>query len=156
MSRNPELWLIGSKGWVVWATKSLNDLLEKPDITVVALVDAIDKFDNRLPSFDDIQSELQLSIETEEALVECLNKAADFREKVRVSRVNAARKSLNLHKVIGVLLISPRVSVANVKSLKLTMTKLSGVVLEWQIFWDQFKVNVYDSDLPIVSKFTYV
>ena len=156
MSRNPELWLIGSKGWVVWATKSLNDLLEKRDITVVVLVDAIDKFDNRLPSFDDIQSELQLSIETGEALVECLNKAADFREKVHVSRVNAARKLLNLHKVIRVLLISPRVSVADVKSLKLTMTKLSGEVFEWQIFWDQFKVNVHDSDLPVVSKFTYV
>ena len=51
MSRNPELRLIASKGWVVRATKSLNELLEKPDITVVALNDAIDEFDKRLASF---------------------------------------------------------------------------------------------------------
>ena len=54
MSRNPELRLIASKGWGVRATKSLNELLEKPDITVVALNDAIDEFDKRLASFDDI------------------------------------------------------------------------------------------------------
>ena len=90
MSRNPELRLIASKGWVVRATKSLNELLEKPDITVVALNDAIDELDKRLASFDDIQSELELTIETEEALLDCVNKAADFREKARVSRVNAA------------------------------------------------------------------
>ena len=81
MSRNPELQLIASKGWVVRATKSLNELLEKPDITVVALNDAIDEFDKRLASFDDIKSELELSIETEEVLLDCVNKAADFREK---------------------------------------------------------------------------
>ena len=97
MSRNPELCLIASKGWVVRATKSLNELLEKPDITVVALNDAIDEFDKRLASFDDIQSELELSIETEEALLDCVNEAADFLEKARD------------HKVIRTLLISQRV-----------------------------------------------
>ena len=96
MSRYPEQRLIASKGWVVRATKSLNELLEKPDITVVALNDAIDEFDKRLASFDDIQSELELSIETEEALLDCVNKTADFREKARVSHVNAASKLLEL------------------------------------------------------------
>ena len=70
MSRYPELRLIASKGWVVRATKSLNELLEKPDIKVVALNDAIDEFDKILANFDDIQSELELSIETEDALLD--------------------------------------------------------------------------------------
>ena len=62
MSRNPELRLIASKGWVVRATKSLNELLEKPDITVVALNDAIDEFDKRLASFDDYNQSLNLPL----------------------------------------------------------------------------------------------
>ena len=153
MSRNPELRLIASKGWVVRATKSLNELLEKPDITVVALNDAIDEFDKRLASFDDIQSELELSIETED----CVNKAADFREKARVSRVNAASKLLELTQSDqDAVDKSTCVSTADVKLPKLTLPKFSGDVLEWQSFWDQFKVNVHDSDLPVVSKFSYL
>ena len=157
MSRNPELRLIASKGWVVRATKSLNELLEKPDITVVALNDAIDEFDKRLASFDDIQSELELTIETEEALLDCVNKAADFREKARVSRVNATIKLLELTQSDqDAVDKSTCVSTADVKLPKLTLPKFSGDVLEWQSFWDQFKVNVHDSDLPVVSKFSYL
>ena len=48
------------------------------------------------------------------------------------------------------------VSAADVKLPKLTLPKFSGDVLEWQSFWDQFKVNVHDSDLPVVSKFSYL
>ena len=157
MSRNPELRLIASKGLVVRATKSLNELLEKPDITVVALNDNIDEFDKRLASFDDIQSELELSIETEEALLDCVNKAADFREKARVSRVNATSKLLELtQSEQDAVDKSTCVSTADVKLPKLTLPKFSGDVLEWQSFWDQFKVNVHDSDLPVVSKFSYM
>ena len=157
MSRNPELRLIASKGWVVGATKSLNELLEKPDITVVALNDAIGEFDKRLTSFDYIQSELELSIETEEAFLACVNKAADFPEKAHVSRVNAASKLLELTQSDqDAADKSTCVSAADVKLPKLTLPKFSGDVLEWQSFWDQFKVNVHDSDLPVVSKFSYL
>ena len=157
MSRNPGLRLIASKGWVVRATKSLNELLEKPDITVVALNHAIDEFDKRLASFDDIQSELELSIETEEALLDCVNKAADFREKARVSRVNATSKLLEFTQSDqDAVDKSTCVSTADAKLPKLTLPKFSGDVLEWQSFWDQFKVNVHDSDLPVVSKFSYL
>ena len=125
MSRNPELRLIASKGWVVRATKSLNELLKKPDITVVALNDAIDEFDKRLASFDDIQSQLELSIETEEALLDCVNKAADFREKARVCRVNATSKLLELTQSdLDAADKSRCVSAADVKLPKLTLPNL--------------------------------
>ena len=58
--------------------------------------DAINEFDKRLASFDDIQSELELGIEMEEARLHCVNKAADFREKACVSRVNTVSKLLEL------------------------------------------------------------
>ena len=102
---------------------------------VVALNDAIDEFDKRLASFDDIQSELELSIETEEALLDCVNKAADFREKARVSRVNATSKLLELTQSDqDAVDKSTCVSTADVKLPKLTLPKFSGDVLEWQSF----------------------
>ena len=36
------------------------------------------------------------------------------------------------------------------------MPKFGGDVLEWQSFWDQFKATVHDSDLPVISKFSYL
>ena len=95
--------------------------------------DAIDEFDKRLASFDDIQSELELSIEMEEALLDCLNKAADFREKARVCHVNATSKLLELTQSDqDAANKSTYVSTADVKLPKLTLPKFSGYVLEWQ------------------------
>ena len=106
--------------------------------------DAIDEFDKRLASFDDVQLELELTIEMEEALLDCVNKAADFREKVRVSRVNTTSKLLELTQSDqDAVDKSTCVSTADVKLPKLTLPKFSGDVLEWQSFWDQFKVNVH-------------
>ena len=93
-----------------------------------------------MSSFDDIQSELELRIETEEALLDYVNKAADFREKARVSRVNPASKLLELKQSVQEAADkSTCVSTADVKLPKLTLPKFSGDVLEWQSFWDQFK-----------------
>ena len=73
------------------------------------------------------------------------NKAADFREKARVSRVNAASKLPELTQSDqDAVDKSTCVSTADVKLPKLPLPKFSGDVLEWQSFWDQFKVNVHD------------
>ena len=36
------------------------------------------------------------------------------------------------------------------------MPKFGGDILDWQSFWDQFKVTVHDSDLPVIFKFSYL
>ena len=43
-----------------------------------------------------------------------------------------------------------------VKLPKLELPKFSGNVVDWPIFWDNFKAIVHDSDLPPVSKFAYL
>ena len=138
MSRKPELRLIASKGWSVRATQSLNELLQKHDIAVVALNETMEEFDDRLVSFDDIESELEHRTETEEEILECVDKAAVFRENAHVSRVNAASKLLELlqsdelddDKLAYIFAV-------NIKLFKLTLPKLNGDVLEWQSFGDQ-------------------
>ena len=44
----------------------------------------------------------------------------------------------------------------NVKLPKLDLPKYAGDVLEWQSFWEMFKASVHDTDLPEVTKFSYL
>ena len=54
------------------------------------------------------------------------------------------------------VLSSQSTSRRNVKLPKLELPKFSGNVVEWPIFWDNFKAIVHESDLPPVSKFAYL
>ncbi|XP_068247927.1 uncharacterized protein [Palaemon carinicauda] len=44
----------------------------------------------------------------------------------------------------------------NVRLPKLELPKFSGVLTEWQSFWDRFVTLVDDSDIPTISKFCYL
>ena len=44
----------------------------------------------------------------------------------------------------------------DVKLPKLSLPKFSGDVLQWQSFWDQFTAVVDSSDIPDISKFSYL
>ena len=39
---------------------------------------------------------------------------------------------------------------------KLELSHYSGQVTQWPSFWDRFKAIFHTSDIPIVSKFTYL
>ena len=47
-------------------------------------------------------------------------------------------------------------NVQGVKLPKLELPKFSGVVTEWPAFWEKFEAIVDESDIPTVSKFTYL
>ena len=44
----------------------------------------------------------------------------------------------------------------NLKLPKLELPKFDGSVLQWQSFWECFEASVDNSDLPSVTKFTYL
>ncbi|KAK3892841.1 hypothetical protein Pcinc_003312 [Petrolisthes cinctipes] len=46
--------------------------------------------------------------------------------------------------------------VTNVKLPKLELPKFNGEVTQWQSFWDQFSSHIDATDLPVISKFTYL
>ena len=48
------------------------------------------------------------------------------------------------------------VSLVDVNVPKLFLPAFSGNVIEWQRFWDQFLAKVDSTNLPEVSKFTYL
>ena len=45
---------------------------------------------------------------------------------------------------------------SDVKLPRLELPKFSGNLIEWQSFWDRFNALVDQSDLPVISKFSYL
>ena len=39
---------------------------------------------------------------------------------------------------------------------KLELPQFNGDLTDWQGFWDKFSTMIYDSDIPDISKFTYL
>ena len=39
---------------------------------------------------------------------------------------------------------------------KLELPRFNGEITQWQSFWDQFSSHIDDTDLPIISKLTYL
>ena len=148
-----------SKGWVTRAVKTLTELLGKPESPdIVELHDAVDEFDKRLANFDAAGADVELTFDNEQDIINHIDGVADFRDKSRVCRVKAAKllNELNKTDVDGVSQPASSTASVDVKLPKLTLPKFGGDVLEWQSFWDQFKATVHDSDLPVISKFSYL
>ena len=146
------------RGWVTWECKHLAATLEDPELNVVKLSAAMDEFDKRLTNLDDVQSRYELSLEDEDAILNDITTAADFRDSARKVRTLATEKFKELSGD------SDNKSAAHVSSFSMTDVKLpklnlpvfNGDVLQWQSFWDQFVAAVDSTDLPDVSKFSYL
>ena len=118
----------------------------------------MDEFDKRLTNLDDVKSRYELSLEDEDAILNDITTAADFRDSARKVRTLATEKFKELSGD------SDNKSAAHVSSFSMTYVKLpkvnlpvfNGDVLQWQSFWDQFVAAVDSTDLPDVSKFSYL
>ena len=149
------------KGWMTRASQNLEKVLsDTATLTITKLVSAMEEFDKRWASLDEVQGEYELTIEDDTVLLNDINTAADFRDSVMKSRVLATEKFDELAAPVPDANADNRTNVSNshvdVKLPKLNLPKFSGDVLQWPSFWDQFSVTVHDTDLPVVSKFTYL
>ena len=147
-----------SKGWLKRASKKLGALLSKSDIDYVELSDAAEEFDLRLAAFDVSQTEFEYYWE-EDKLEADIEVSAKFREDFRVNRVKATKKLQELSaddRDSDHGGAASRAFSVDVNLPKLSLPVFSGNVIEWQTFWDQFSATVDSTDLPVVSKFTYL
>ena len=116
-----------------------------------------------------MQSEIELIFEDETQLLQDMNEAAKFREKAISVRIAATERldalsKLSENKYTGsdnasvVSACSGPGSTRNndVRLPKLVLPKFSGDILEFETFWDQLQANIDDSDLPDISKFSYL
>ena len=149
------------KGWMNRASQNLEKVLaDTATLIITKLVSAMEEFDKRWASLDEVQGEYELAIEGDTVLLNDINTAADFRDSVMKSRVLATEKFHELAAPLPDLNADNHTNVSNshvdVKLPKLNLPKFSGDVLQWPSFWDQFSVTVHDTNLPVVSKFTYL
>ncbi|XP_037778187.1 uncharacterized protein LOC119574962 [Penaeus monodon] len=152
-----------ARGWATRKSNTLKGLLNNPDVSVIDLQAAMDDFDQRLASLEEVQTLLEL--ETDFAnLDEELDNASEFFQEVRKPRLQAAQRLGDLMKgeksesisSSSPSKISSSNKMTNVKLPKLELPKFKGDVTLWQSFWDQFKTHVHDSDIPVIAKFSYL
>ena len=153
-----------ARGWTTRASSALRDLLSDSKVTRVQLEDAVQEFDKRLTTLDNVQTELELEISDPELLEADLDKAASFRSAAKTARLQAAQKLIDFdnaevlekksqHDSDGSSAVS---TCSSVKLPRLELPKFSGELTKWQSFWDLFVAMVDDSSLPAISKFSYL
>ena len=151
------------KGVRSWATRTANQLAEllvEDGVSKVRLEDAVREVENRIAALDISQSKVEALIEDDEQLFSDFDEAANFRDKVRRPVVAALEKIASME----VKMAASKMAAPAGKSTKATEAKLpqlelprfSGNVIDWTPFWDQYTAIVHNSDLPTVSKFTYL
>ena len=115
------------------------------------------RLDTRLRAVDGIEDEVELELEDEKLLAD-IEEAADYRERCKVSRVQATRLLSDV--VVGGEKASNAstggLSHTEVRLPKLELPIFEGEVVQWPAFWDQFEAMVDNSELPDVSKFVYL
>ena len=71
--------LVAAKTWTTRTHTTLNGLLMDGEPDIGAIQDAVSNLENRFCTFDEIQSQLEVTVPAEE-MDECINNAADFRD----------------------------------------------------------------------------
>ncbi|XP_068208316.1 uncharacterized protein [Palaemon carinicauda] len=106
---------------------------------------------------------LELEICDSKDLEEDIEYADKFRREVRAPRIQATQRLVDMAKDESQPRLSESGSASvdslcnvNVRLPKLELPKFSGVLTEWQSFWDRFVALVDDSDIPTISKFCYL
>lgn len=150
-----------ARGWLTRARRSLAEVFDSDDVDRSVLGDAVEEFDRRLSTLDEVQSEYELVCDDMDTVIE---EAADYRDNAREVRKEAIIVLVRIEKEeareaaseASSMSSATRAGKPDVKLPKLVLPKFTGDVLEWQAFWDQFMAVVHNSDLPEISKFTYL
>ena len=151
-----------ARGWVKRSSNALLALLNDSKVSKGELQDAVDEFDRRLATLDEAQSNLELEINDSKELEDDIEYADKFWREVRAPRIKATQRLIDISKDDERSTRSSDNSSVdslcnvNVRLPKLELPKFSGVLTEWQSFWDRFVAFVDETDIPIISQFCYL
>ncbi|KAK3870957.1 hypothetical protein Pcinc_023865 [Petrolisthes cinctipes] len=144
-----------AQGWLTRVCTKMEGLLVKSTpATSSELIEVLEEFDKRLTKLEEVQSDLELELRPE-ALDEYLDKADEARQRAKHMRLLCADK-------LKELTLDDKVdSVSTIASLharlpKLELPRFDGDLKHWQSFWEQFSSHIEDTELPTISKLTYL
>ncbi|KAK3894074.1 hypothetical protein Pcinc_002176 [Petrolisthes cinctipes] len=144
-----------AQGWLTRVCTKMEGLLGKsPPATSSELVEVLEEFDKRLTRLEEVQSDIELELRPE-VLDEYLDKADEARQRAKHMRLLCADK-------LKEMTVGDKVdSVSTIASLharlpKLELPRFDGDLKQWQSFWEQFSSHIDDTELPTISKLTYL
>lgn len=144
-----------SKGWVSRSCKELLELFAD-DTTSYELLDAaVSVFDQRLAVFNDRQAEFELLLDEPDELEADMDETDKFLKSTRKIRADAATRLKGTRGENDSASVSSKER-SEVKLPRLELPKYAGELTEWQSFWDRFEALVDQSELPDISKFSYL
>lgn len=146
-----------AKGWVTRSVNELHDLLEDDSTAYELLDDAVSVFDKRLAVLDDLQTAVELEFEDPVDLEADIDEADKFHRSARKIRAEATKRLKSARDESDTTSISSaNKDKSDVKLPRLELPKFTGELTEWQPFWDRFEALVDQSELPVISKFSYL
>ena len=143
------------KGWLTRSIKELQELLDDNSTSQELLEAAVSDFDKRLSSLDEQQAQFELELEDLSELEADIEETDKFRRSARKICAEAAKRLKTDSDESDNVSTSSKDN-TEVKLPRLELPKFSGELTDWQSFWDRFEALVNQSDLPVISKFSYL
>lgn len=144
-----------AKSWVSRSLKELEDLFEDADTSLELLDAAVSKLDQRLAAYEALQTEVELLLDEPDDLDADIDETDQFLRNARKIRAQAVTRFKKLSGVDDKASTTSKER-SEVKLPRLELPKYSGDLTEWQSFWDRFEALVDQSELPDISKFSYL
>ena len=151
-----------ARGWLTRTCKVLEETMQKECVTEMELKSSITEFEGRLAKVDELQSQIEDEVEQSQ-IEEIIEEAFCYREKQREVKVKAQICLQKLSEIkeshtsdLNTSQTSTSSHVGRARLPKLELPKFSGNYLEFTSFFDKFLAVVDGSELPAVTKFTYL
>ena len=151
-----------ARGWLTRTCKVLEETMQKECVTEMELRSSITEFEGRLAKVDELQSQIEDEVEQSQ-IEEIVEEAFCYREKQKEVKVRAQICLQKLSEIkeshtsdLNTSQTSTSSHVGRARLPKLELPKFSGNYLEFTSFFDKFLAVVDGSELPAVTKFTYL
>ena len=136
--------------------------MQKECVTEMELKSSITEFEGRLAKVDELQSQIEDEVEQSQ-IEEIVEEAFCYREKQKEVKIRAQICLQKLSEIkeshisdLNTSQTSTSSHVGRARLPKLELPKFSGNYLEFTSFFDKFLAIVDGSELPAVTKFTYL
>ena len=151
---------VAARGWTTRASTKLSVITRTKTVTCIELNFEIEQYDKRLNALDDVQSAVEREIDVE-YLEADIDEAAIFSDKVFEARVQAATRLATMANQTPTEAPSEASGTGNTSTTEARLPKLElpvfcGDVTLWTSFWEQYQAVVQNSELPSITKFTYL
>ena len=151
-----------ARGWLTRTCKVLEETMQKECVTEMELKSSITEFEGRLAKVDELQSQIEDEVEQSQ-IEEIVEEAFCYREKQKEVKIRAQICLQKLSEIkeshisdLNTSQTSTSSHVGRARLPKLELPKFSGNYLEFTSFFDKFLAVVDGSELPAVTKFTYL